>query len=237
MKTYALICAYNEEKTVTDIISKTLKYVDKIIFVNDGSMDKTLENVQKRFVKNKNVIVITYPENRGKGYALITGFKHFLKEKGKTLVTIDADGQHDPSQIPVVRLMVEKGFSDVTIGSRYSRLEGYPKVRIYLNVIAVIAVLLATGAFFADIASGFRCYSRKAIKRILSHLSLYGFGIELETLKFFKDKNLRITTVPVSCSYATGKKQNITKIARGYFEFMWKYRKDILKRMLGMKVS
>jgi len=232
MKEYALICAYNEEKTVADVINKTLKYVDKVIFVNDGSTDNTLEIVQKEFSKNKNIIIITYPENHGKGYALITGFKYFLKEMGDVLVTLDADNQHDPDEIPTVKLMVESKHSDIVIGSRYLKLKGFPRFRVFFNILSTMVLLLSSGGFFADVASGFRCYSNYAIKSILPRLNLYGFGIELETLQIAKEKELKISTVPVSCTYNKhGEKPNFNKLAVGYFNFAIKYKKEILKRI------
>jgi len=232
MKEYALICAYNEERTAADVIRKTLKYVDKVIFVNDGSIDKTLENVQKEFGKNKNVIIIAYPENHGKGYALIIGFKYFLKEKGDVLVTLDADNQHNPDEIPTVKFMVEKGLSDIVIGSRYARLKSFPRFRVFFNIFSTMVLLLTSGGFFADVASGFRCYSYHAIKSILPCLSLYGFGIELETLQVSKEKELKTATVPVSCKYnKSGEKPNFNKLAFGYARFAMKYRKQILKRI------
>ena len=234
MKTYALIAAYNEEKTVADVINKTLKYVDKVIFVNDGSIDNTLEIVQKKFSKNKNVIIITYPENRGKGYALITGFKYFIKEKGNILVTLDADKQHNPDEIPIVKLMVESGYSDIVIGSRYTKLKGFPRTRALFNIFSTMVLLLSSGGFFTDVASGFRCYSNYALKSILPHLSLYGFGIELETLQIAKEKELKISAVPVSCTYKFGDKPNFNKLANGYFQFAMKYKTDMLKRIFKL---
>ena len=75
MKTYALICAYNEEGAVNKVIKSTLKYVDKVIVVNDGSTDRTLQEVKGSFGKNRKVIIVSYPKNRGKGNAMKAGFR------------------------------------------------------------------------------------------------------------------------------------------------------------------
>ena len=116
MKTYALICAYNEEGAVNKVIKSTLKYVDKVIVVNDGSTDRTLQEVKGSFGKNRKVIIVSYPKNRGKGNAMKAGFRQFLKTRGDLLVTLDADGQHDPKDIPIVMSLVKNGYSDVVIG-------------------------------------------------------------------------------------------------------------------------
>ncbi|MEM2974218.1 MAG: glycosyltransferase family 2 protein [Candidatus Micrarchaeia archaeon] len=234
MKKYALICAYNEEKTIVDIISKTLKFVDKVIFVNDGSTDETLSNVRKNFEKNEKVIIISLPKNFGKGYAMAQGFKRFLEEGGDVVVTLDADGQHDPNEIPLVTLMIERGASDIVIGSRYSKLKGYPKSRVFFNILSTFILLLVSGAFYSDVASGYRAYSRSAIEKILPKLSLTGFGVELETLKFAKEYDFKISTVPVETTYEKGKKPNFTKLAHGYLSFAWKYKRDAFKRIFSM---
>ena len=233
MKTYALIAAYNEEKTANDVIRDSLKYVDKVIFVNDGSTDRTLEFVQEKFDKNKRVIIITYPKNMGKGYAIIRGFKHFIKMNGDILVTLDADKQHNPKEIPIVKLMVKSGYSDVVIGSRYTKLKGYPRIRVLFNIFSTMVVLLSSGGFYTDVASGYRCYSKGAVKSILPQLDLNGFGTELETVQIAKKKELKISTVPVSCDYEHGEKPNFSKLAYGYFKFANKYKKEIIKRLFN----
>jgi glycosyltransferase involved in cell wall biosynthesis len=231
MKTYALICAYNEEMTANDVIRDTLKYVDKVIFVNDGSRDKTLENAQEKFEKNSKVVIISYPKNRGKGYAMIMGFKYFIKTNGDILVTLDADKQHDPKEIPVVTSMVKNGYSDIVIGSRYTRMQSFPRKRVLFNVFSTLVLLLSSGGFFTDVASGFRCYSKSAVKSILPLLKLKGFGIELEILQIARKKDLKTTTVPVSCTYKCGKKPNFSRLASGYFKFAMKYKSQIFRKV------
>jgi glycosyltransferase involved in cell wall biosynthesis len=235
MKSYALICAYNEELTANHVIRNSLKYVDKVIFVNDGSKDKTLELAQKDFGKNNRVIIISYPENHGKGYAMITGFKRFLKENGDAIITLDADRQHDPDEIPAVMTMVENGNSDIVIGSRYTAKVGQPRLRVLLNVFSTMVLLASSGGFFTDVSSGFRCYSKNAVKTILPRLDLQGFGIEPEILQIAREKDLRTATIPVTCSYKCGKKPNLSNLAFGYAKFAFKYKNNIVKRILGQK--
>ena len=118
MSITALIAGYNEENTAADAIGDTLKHVDKVIFCNDGSTDRTLETIMKRFSKNKRVKILSWDENRGKGYAVMQGFKEFLRADGNILVTIDADGQHDPKEIDSLVSLIERKTSDVVIGAR-----------------------------------------------------------------------------------------------------------------------
>jgi glycosyltransferase involved in cell wall biosynthesis len=222
MKSFALICAYNEEKTANEVIKNTLKYVNKVIFVNDGSEDRTLELTQKKFGNNKKVIIISYLKNCGKGHALITGFKRFLKENGDILVTLDADKQHNPKEIPAVMSLVKKGLYDIVIGTKYLlKKHNQPRVRKFLTECSSKMFYLSSGGHFKvlDVSSGFRCYSKKAVRSILPLLKTEDYGIELEILQTAFLKGLKIKEVKISCSYKYGKKMSLPKIALGYARF------------------
>ena len=91
----AIIPAFNEEEALPDVIAKTLKYVDKVIIVNDGSIDKTAEVAIEAGAE-----VINHSTNLGKGEALKSGFKAVGNDS--IIITIDGDGQHNPDEIPDV---------------------------------------------------------------------------------------------------------------------------------------
>lgn len=227
----ALICAKNEEKTIKEVINNVSKYADKIIVVDDGSTDRTPFILNH--IRNGKLEVISYAENMGKGFALRTGFKKFLETDDEILVTIDADGQHDPAQIKDLTMLIENDKADIMIGTRYHKMKGYPKFRILLNVLTNFGLMLASGAFFSDSSSGFRAYSRKAIETIYPKLTMNGFGIELEILKFAAEKELRIGFLPVTCTYKKGRKHNLFKLAKGHLTFMWKYKGDVFHKIFG----
>lgn len=226
---YALICAFNEEKNIAEVIKDTQKYVDKIIVVNDGSNDKTLEQI-KDF---DNIIIINNETNMGKGHALISGFKYFLSTNGKVLVTLDADKQHDPSQIPAISMLVEKGVSDLVIGSRFARKKEsrMPIVRIFFNIGVNLTMIMITGSFFADVSSGFRCYNRQAIESIIRELKVYDYGIEPEILVEATKHNLKIATVPITCNYVTKENDSFMRLAKSYLKFAWRHKWDALKKL------
>jgi glycosyltransferase involved in cell wall biosynthesis len=231
MKSYALICAYNEESTANEVIRNTLKYVDKDVFVNDGSKDKTFELAKKKFGNNKKVIIISYPRNRGKGYAMEKGLERFSKEKGDRdiLVTLDADKQHEPKEIPNVQEPVQKREVDIVIGTKRPG-QSQPILRTFLAKCSSYMLYLSTGGLkVEDVSSGFRCYSKKAVRAILPLLKTEDYGIELEILQAAKKKNLKIKEVPISCNYKHGKKDNLPKIASGYLKFGIKHRNEIFK--------
>ncbi|MBN2203309.1 MAG: glycosyltransferase family 2 protein [Candidatus Aenigmarchaeota archaeon] len=230
MKTYALICAYNEEKMANLVIKNTLNHVDKVIFVNDGSEDKTFEKVKNEFGKNRKVIIISYKKNRGKGYATRLGFKRFLKENGDILVTLDSDGQHDPKEIKLLLSQINDKNCDIIIGTRYKGETKQPGIRKFFNKMSSIIVKMLSSGDFDDVASGFRCYSKKAIKIIEPSLKLDGFGIEPEILQIAGRNNLKAKSVQISCKYDKGKeKKNLWKMGMDYIRYAIKYKSGLLK--------
>ncbi|MCK4407859.1 MAG: glycosyltransferase family 2 protein, partial [Bacteroidales bacterium] len=92
-----IIPTYNNCKTLDNVITGVLKFTDNIIIVNDGSTDET-ESILEKY---KNLLILCYPENKGKGYALRKGFESALEKGFNYAITIDSDGQHSPDDIPV----------------------------------------------------------------------------------------------------------------------------------------
>ena len=232
MSTVALVAAYNEESTAAETIENVLNYVDRVIFCNDGSIDRTLQNVKKSFGHNPKVKIISWDKNRGKGYALIRGFEEFLKSEGDILVTFDADGQHYAEEISSLVALIKQKISDIVIGARMI-LHSPSRVRIFFNVMVNLVMLLTTGSMYVDISSGLRAYSKNAIKKILPHLTLHDFGIEPEIMRAASLSKLKVATVPVNVNYQRGRKGNIWRLANSYLRFAWVYRSDIIRRIFG----
>src|SRR5579872_2544190 len=90
---YVLIPTYNNATTIAQVINAVLLYTDRILVVNDGSTDHT-RDVLAQF---RNIEEVSYPVNKGKGYALRQGFKYLIHKECKYVITIDSDGQHKPS--------------------------------------------------------------------------------------------------------------------------------------------
>ena len=104
----AVIPAYNEEKTIGEIVTKTIQHVDEVIVVDDGSTDDTAV-----IARRTSASVVQNEENRGVLVALARGFK---AAKGEVLVTLDADGQHDPDEIPILVEPILEGHADLVLG-------------------------------------------------------------------------------------------------------------------------
>ena len=112
-KIVAVIPAYNEEKTIAKIILGARKKVDEVIVVDDGSIDSTAEIAEALGAK-----VVKHRENLGYGAAIRTCFETAKKLNVDAMVILDADGQHNPDEIPSLLEKIKEG-DDVVIGSRF----------------------------------------------------------------------------------------------------------------------
>ena len=108
----AILPAYNEEVSIGSVVLRARTYADRVIVIDDGSLDRTVEVAELAGAE-----VIRHARNRGKGAALKTGFGAL--NGSDIIVTIDTDGQHDPADIPQLVEPIRTGEADMVNGSRY----------------------------------------------------------------------------------------------------------------------
>jgi glycosyltransferase involved in cell wall biosynthesis len=193
----AVIPAYNESTNIGSVIAATSKFVNSIIVVDDGSIDKT-----KDVATTLNAIVIRNKRNMGKGFALKRGIIECLKYNPDVIITIDADGQHDPSDIPKLLEPIKSEDADVVIGSRYVKeaLSDAPLYRkLGLNLLNSINSFIVKSSV-KDGNSGFRAYSKDVLSTILKYDSV-GYGVEVEQLAALEGAGFRIIEVPITVKY------------------------------------
>jgi len=192
-----LVCipAFNEEKTIGEIVEKSLLYADKVIVCNDGSTDKTEERARE-----KGAVIINHKTNLGYGAAIISLFEVARKQNTEIVITLDGDGQHNPEQIPTLISALTENNIDVVIGSRFldknSNSPGYRKTGIK---IITSASNFGTNFKVSDSQSGFRAYSKKAIDLI--HPTEEGMSVSTEILLKTSNWGLSVAEVPISISY------------------------------------
>ena len=190
----AIIPAYNEEEALATIIAKTFQYVDRVIVVDDGSVDKTVEVAMEAGAE-----VISHKANLGKGEALKSGFKAI--DDDSIIITIDGDGQHNPDEIPnLIKPIVEEG-ADLVNGSRYMNgvEENTPAYRRVGQKVLDIATNISAGIKVTDSQSGFRAFSNRS--RDCFRFKDTGFGIESEMLVDAAEAGLKIVEVPITVRY------------------------------------
>ena len=192
-KVCAVIPIFNEIEYLDKLIPEVHKYVDRIICVDDGSTDGSSELLNKFDYVN----IISHEENLGKGKALFSGLSESIRLQSKITITIDADGQHDPSLIPLF-IKNHSGY-DMLIGNRMSDLTNMPLLRIASNRITSWLLTKKTGIKIYDSQSGFRSFNTNILKHILP--SSNGFEAETEMLIKASILNYRIGSVKISTIY------------------------------------
>lgn len=196
-----IVCipAFNEEKTISDIISRTLPYVDSVIVYDDGSTDNTARKAEESGAK-----VLRNEKNLGKGAALKSLFQYAREIDASVVVTIDGDGQFLPEEIPKLMKPIIENESDIVIGYRFDSGDQMPSYRKVGNKVLDKITNVASNLPFRDTQSGFRAYSKKAINLIDFKTS--GFGADAEILINASQKGLKITEEKVTVLYETGGK-------------------------------
>ncbi len=156
----ALIPALNEEKSVANVVQEARKYVDYVIVVDDASVDNTSEMAQC-----SGAIVVRLSKNNGLGAAMITGLNYAKKLKPDIIVTLDADGQHQPKDICRLMKPILVGRADWVLGSRFLKRSpsNMPLIKHLGNKFFTFITSILSGARFTDTQTGFRAISQKAL--------------------------------------------------------------------------
>ncbi len=193
--TLALIPAWNEETRIAPIVEATRAHLP-VLVVDDGSTDETTA-VAERF----GATVLRHPKNRGKGVALATGFSWAMAQGYDAVITLDADGQHDPDEIPTFIQAYEQGLGELIIGRRdFSQM---PFPRRYTNPLFGARLLSwALKAPIHDSQSGYRLYGRPLLDELA--LTTARFEWEVEVIIHAVRLGLRIGWVDIRTIYDVG---------------------------------
>lgn len=194
-----IIPAFNEEKNLGAVLKKLKTFTEsfpvkcEVIVVDDGSTDKT-----KEIAYQNGVFVLSYNKNQGKGFALQRGLQF---SSGNIIVTMDADGSHDPADIANLVWPVIKGV-DVVIGSRFLTAVGkYTTSRVNMigNYLINLSVLMMTGRQITDSQSGFRAFKSEVLKEIGARaIQSKGFAFETEAIVKVMRDGYKVEEVPLN---------------------------------------
>ncbi|MHB1049952.1 MAG: glycosyltransferase family 2 protein [Bacteroidota bacterium] len=206
MKCAVLIPAYNASLTLGELLSRTAPVIasENIIVVDDGSTDATAQIAERYHVQ-----LLRHSANRGKGAALQTGFDRCIDGTYDAVITMDADLQHRPEDIPRFIERHRLLHRDIIIGSRLHKLKGMPFHRILSNTITTFLVRTRTGMNVADSQSGFRFISMDVIKSV--RLDSAGYEAETEFLIKAALKGFTVDSIPIDTIYA-GEKSHMKHI-------------------------
>ena len=195
-QTLAIIPCYNEETTIGSIILKTKRYVNKVLVIDDGSIDDTA-----KIAKDAGAEVISNKTNRGKGNAVKTGFKYALEHGFDYVVTIDGDGQHNPAEIPTLIGNILNNGHDISLGFRVGAATEMPKWRKVGKRVLDYATSFGSGGFVTDSQCGFRAFNKKAVEELTPELKGNAFSVESEQLIKAHKLGLNLVNTNVTCKY------------------------------------
>jgi glycosyltransferase involved in cell wall biosynthesis len=188
-KVCILIPAYNAEQTLGAVLEKIRPLKMDTIVVNDGSGDAT-----KRTALEYGTHLLEHSSNLGKGAALRLGFQYVLQKDYQVVITLDADGQHDPSEIPSLLRIFQSIKPDILIASRAMEFDRMTFLRRFWNRLGVKAVARLCHADITDSQSGFRLIRTRILKEI--PLLTSGYEMELELLIKACKKGFSVLSVP-----------------------------------------
>ena len=195
MKVIIGIPAFNEEKNIGSIVAKLKQKYEKIIVCDDGSSDMT-----SAIASSMGANVVKHEKNMGYGSAIKTIFNEAKKIEGDVLVTFDADGQHQISEIDSMLKPISENKAEIVIGSRFlGKTKNLPTYRkIGIKTITGLTNVV-TGSKITDSQSGFRAYAKNVFNEISPTES--GMGISTEILIKASKKEFRITEIPITITY------------------------------------
>lgn len=193
MKFVVVIPAYDEAPRIGEVIRKVKKFTKNIIVVDDGSEDET-----GKIAKRHGAIVLRHRVNLGQGAARMTGCEAAWKLGARGVVTLDADGQHDPSHIPKFVRKLSQGY-DLVLGQR-DFASGTPLVRRLGLLLGSALIRIFFGIAVSDLGCGFRAFTKKAYLKIKWDC-LIRYGSETEMVARAGKNRLKYTTIGVETIY------------------------------------
>ena len=189
-----VIPGYNTAQTIGPLIRQIVQRGFDAIAVNDGSTDQTAQ-----VATAAGALVISHLRNGGKGLALRTGFAFAVESGYDAVVTLDSDGQHDPSEIPKLLEALSRAEVGIVVGHRLAHPVGMPSIRQRTNRIMSLIVSGVARQHIPDSQCGFRAIRREVLKVVA--LSSRHFELETELLLAASSHGWMIASVPIQSIY------------------------------------
>ncbi len=193
LKILSLIPAYNEEIAIQAVVRETMKYLPALV-ADDGSTDATVE-----LSREVGAMIVQNEKNLGKGAALRNGFRYALENGYQAVLILDADGQHNPHEIPLFLESYQQNKSNLIIGKRdFTQM---PFTRRLANSLGGVLVNRLTRETIPDNQSGYRLIDAKVMNLLLDSQEM-GFEFEVEMIFACLYAGLSIDWVPIKTIYA-----------------------------------
>ena len=205
-KVSLIMPAYNEEVRIHSSIRETLRTVDsfgceyEVIVVDDGSKDRTYEEIMKAASSSDKVKIVKYDDNVGKGFALLQGFKY---ASGDLIVFLDADMDLHPGQIRMLFDYMKIYDADAVIGSkRHPQSEvNYPWQRKIISNIYYIVIRTLFDLPIRDTQTGLKIFKYEPLKKVISRILVKDYAFDLEILINLHRLGYKIVSAPVVLNF------------------------------------
>jgi glycosyltransferase involved in cell wall biosynthesis len=209
-----IIPTYNNEKTLARVLEGVLTFVpgERVIVVNDGATDTTAQILEKY---RDTVHLLANNPNQGKGYALRKGIRKAIELGFDNAITIDSDGQHFPSDLPIMIKTAAENPGTVLMGSRNMQQEGVPQKSSFGNKFSNFWFKIETWITLPDTQTGFRLYPLKPLKRM--RLFTKKFELEIEIIVRLAWKNVPFKPVQVQVKYDPEERVSHFRPGRDFF--------------------
>ena len=192
-----IVPALNAAGTIELVVRSARAQLEPVLVVDDGSSDATGE-----VARAAGAHVLRHDVNRGKGAALKTGFAWALENGFDGVITLDADGQHLPGEIPKFLRARAAGSPDLIIGGRSHLFGGMLPRRRLANRFSAWSIARASGVAITDSQSGFRLYSASLLRNVT--LRTDGFDMESEVIVRAGRRRFSIVTIPIELGFVDG---------------------------------
>jgi len=204
-----VIPAYNEELLIGEVFDTMPDYVDKMVVVNDGSIDNTLNIINNYIEKDIRIVLVNHEKNKGLGQSLIDGYIKSLELNIDVIAVMAGDAQMDPEDLYNVVNPIVDGEADYTKGTRLLMedcAELMPKYRFLGNSVLTLLTKFATGYWHViDPQCGYTAISHKALSKINIKLMTKGYGYNADILNMLNLANFRVKDIPVKPVYGREK--------------------------------
>ena len=192
---WCVVPVYNNGGTVKDVALGCRKQLEHVLVVDDGSTDV---DVSALFA-DTDIEVLTHSENRGKGAALLSALDYLQKRSGQWMICVDADGQHNPDDLPLFFPIIGKNPSSIVVGARDFSVPNVPGGSKFGRKFSNFWIKLESGISVSDSQSGFRAYPVELLSKMKLRGSRYDF--EVEVLAKAVWYGLGIEDIPISVHY------------------------------------
>jgi glycosyltransferase involved in cell wall biosynthesis len=198
-----VVPAFNESKHIAATLRGVPEYVDRIVVIDDGSVDDTAQTV--RALRDPRVLLLSHARNRGVGSALCTGYQRAMADGAEVIAVMAGDGQMHPDDLPALLAPVLDGHADYAKGNRLAHpevLQRMPFTRLAGNLLLSWLTRAATGVRAHDSQCGYTALHRRAAEKLAWHALWRGYGYPNDLLGQLAERGARVCDVVVRPVYA-----------------------------------